>query len=142
MKRVLPLVLAFLLGLAVAAGSQNILAPSTSAQAASQRAPDAVAIDPDHHNVVMENDHARVFEVRASHGARSPMHSHPPLVLVSVGSGRGKLTTPDGKSAILDLRPGQVLWLENVQHSWELLSGDLHIVAVEVKSAAKAAATK
>jgi quercetin dioxygenase-like cupin family protein len=142
MKRILSLAAAFLLGVMVTAGSQNIFATKASAQAASQKAPDAVAIDPDHHNVVMENDHARVFEVRASHGARSPMHSHPPLVLVSVGSARGKLTTPEGKSTILDLRPGQVLWLENVQHSWELLSGDLHIVAVEVKSAAKAAAAK
>jgi hypothetical protein len=65
------------------------------------------------------------------------MHTHPSLVLVSVGAARAKLTFPDGKSSILDLRPGQVLWLENPEHSWELLAGELHVVAVEVKSAQK-----
>jgi hypothetical protein len=65
------------------------------------------------------------------------MHTHPSLVLVSASSVRVKLTLPDGNSSMLDLRPGQVMWLENAEHSWELLSGDLHIVAVEVKSAQK-----
>jgi hypothetical protein len=105
--------------------------------AAAQRAKDAVAIDPDVHHVVMENEHVRVFEARAAHGRKSPMHTHPSRVLVSVGSARVKLTLPDGKTQMLDLRPGQVLWLENAEHSWELLGGDLHVVAVEVKSAQK-----
>ena len=126
MKRYVGIVLGFLVGVALLA--------------AAQKAKDAVAIDPDNHNVVLENAHARVFEVRAAPGRKSPMHSHPPLVLVSVGSARAKLTLPDGKTSILDLRPGQVLWLENPEHSWELLAGDLHVVAVEVKSAQKSAA--
>jgi hypothetical protein len=108
--------------------------------AAAQRARDAVAIDPDVHNVVLENEHVRVFEARASHGRKSPMHTHPSLVLVSVGSARVKLTVPDGKTSILDLKPGQVMWLENPEHSWELLAGDLHVVAIEVKSAQKSPA--
>ena len=111
-----------------------------AALAAAQKAPDAVIIDPDVHHVVMENDHVRVFEARAAAGARSPMHSHPPFVLVSLGSARVKLTLPCGETQILDLRPGTVLWLEDAEHSWELLAGQLHVVAVEVKSvrAAKA----
>lgn len=126
MKRYVGITLSFLVGVVL--------------MAAAQRAKDAVAIDPDNHHVVLENAHARVFEVRAAPGGKSPMHSHPPLVLVSVGSARAKLTLPDGKTSILDLRPGQVLWLENPEHSWELLAGDLHVVAVEVKSAQKSAA--
>jgi quercetin dioxygenase-like cupin family protein len=123
MKRYVGIVLSLLVGIAL--------------MAAAQRAKDAVAIDPDNHNVVLENAHARVLEVRAAPGRKSPMHTHPPLVLVSVGSARVKLTLPDGKTSILDLRPGQVLWLDNPEHSWELLGGDLHVVAVEVKSAQK-----
>jgi hypothetical protein len=107
-----------------------------------QKAKDAVIADPDVHNVVMENDHVRVFEARAAHGAKSPMHSHPPLVLVSVGSARVKITSPDAKTSILDLRPGQIIWLDGVEHSWELLAGDLHVVAIEVKSATKPPVTK
>lgn len=107
-----------------------------SAFAARAQAPeDAVAVDPDHHHVIMENDRVRVFEVLAKPGDRSPMHSHPSLVLVSLDKARLRMTAPDGKSSIFDLNPGQVLWIENAQHSWELLAGQIHLVAVEVKAA-------
>ena len=106
-----------------------------AALAASQKPPDATIVDADVHHVVLENEHARVFEARAAAGARSPMHSHPPFVLVSLGSARVKLTLPGGDKQILDLRPGTVLWLEGAEHSWELLAGELHVVGVEVKSA-------
>ena len=72
------------------------------------------------------------------------MHSHPPFLLVSLGTTRVRFTYPDGKTQILDLRPGTLVWLDGVEHSWELLAGELNVVAVEVKSAkaAKAAKTK
>lgn len=127
MRKFLLLLFAFCLGIA-------------AALAAAQKPPDAVVIDPDVHHVVMENEHVRVFEARAAAGARSPMHSHPTFVLVSIGSARVKLTLPGGETQILDLRPGTVLWLENAQHSWELLAGELHAVGVEVKSAQAAKA--
>ena len=123
MRRCLVVVLSCLVGMALVATAQ--------------KSGDAVAVDADVHNVVLENEHVRVFEARAAPGRKSPMHSHPSLVLVSVGSARVKLTLPDGKSSILDLRPGLVLWLENPEHSWELLAGELHVVGVEVKSAQK-----
>ena len=48
---------------------------------------------------------------------------------------------PDGKKVIFDTYPGQVLWMpDGMQHSWELISGDLRVVAVEVKSAQAAKA--
>ena len=100
-----------------------------------QKAKDATIVDPDVHQVVFENDHVRVLEARAAHGYKSPMHSHPPLLIVSIGSARIKFTSPEGTKQILDLRPGMVLWLDGVEHSWELLAGEVHVVAVEVKSA-------
>ena len=106
------------------------------ATAAADTPPDAVTIDPDVHHVLLDNEHVRVFEARATHGATSPMHSHPPFVFVSLGTARVKLTQPDGTKVIFDTWPGQVLWMpDGMQHSWELLSGDLRVVAVEVKSA-------
>lgn len=101
--------------------------------AQAQKAPDAVAIDPDHHHVILENDRVRVFEVLADKGARAPMHSHPPFVLVSLGQARLRMTMADGKKVIFDLKPGQVLWMEDVEHSWELIAGQGHVIAVEVK---------
>jgi|GEM_PF-651383 len=104
--------------------------------AISRPAADPVTVDPTHHHVIFENDHVRVFEVLASPGERSPMHVHSPFVLISLDRARARLTLPDGNSAILDLHPGQALWLEDAAHSWELLSGQLRVIGVEVKAAA------
>lgn len=129
MRRKLGLLIAFILGVGLAT-------------ALAQKSKEATVVDPDVHHVVLENEHVRVFEARAGAGARSPMHSHPPFVLASLGSARLKLTLPDGSKEILDLRPGQVLWMENAEHSWELLAGNAHVIGVEVKSAARPAAAK
>jgi quercetin dioxygenase-like cupin family protein len=122
MKRSLSLVVAFLLGGAVSALTQG-------------GSRDAVAVDPAHHHVIMENARVRVFEVLAAPGDKSPMHTHQPLVAVSLSKARLRMTTPDGKTSIFDLNPGQVLWMENVEHSWDLLAGQVHLVAVEPKAA-------
>jgi len=119
MKRSLTLVLAFVLGAGVSGLTQS--------------SKDAVAVDPTHHHVIMENPRVRVFEVLAAPGDKSSMHTHPPLVAVSLSKARLRMTTPDGKSSIFDVNPGQAIWMENVEHSWELLAGQLHLVVVEVK---------
>jgi quercetin dioxygenase-like cupin family protein len=109
------------------------MAPLMAGQAA---APDAVAVDSDVHRVVLENEYVRVFDARAARGTRSPMHSHPPMVLTSLGEARFRITTPDDKSVVADLNPGQVMWLgAPTEHSWELLVGELHAIGVEIKSA-------
>ena len=95
----------------------------------------AIDVDPDVHRMLMENEFFRVFDARASKGTKSPMHSHAPMVLVSVGKTRFRLTTPDGKTTILDLNPGQAFWVQDAKHSWELIAGELHAIGVEIKSA-------
>lgn len=108
---------------------------STSAD---ERAPDAVEIHPEVHHVLFDNEHVRVFRAIGTAGDTSPMHSHPPFVLVSLGQARLQMTLPDGEIAIVDLLPGEVMWLEDgLEHSWKMLSGEAHVIAVEVKSAAK-----
>ena len=110
--------------------------------AVTRKANDAVAMDPDVHNVLFENDHVRVFDGRAAKGRKSPMHSHPPFVFVSLGTARMNLALPDGKSVIFDTYPGQVIWMENAEHAWEILSGEAHVIAVEPKSAQRAPKAK
>jgi len=100
---------------------------------------DAVTVDPSHHAVVLENDHVRVIEAMAAPGDRSPMHTHPPLVLVSLGTGRTRMTVPGGNRVISDFHPGQVIWVPGAEHSWELLAGHPHVIAVEVKAARQSA---
>src|SRR4026208_1505409 len=104
--------------------------------ASAQKSQDAVIADPKVHNVLFENDHVRVFEARASYPASSPMPSHPPLVFIGLETGRAKMRLGDGKTVMLDLNPGQVLWLgDGMEHSWELVSGKVHVIAGGVKSA-------
>jgi hypothetical protein len=98
---------------------------------------DAVAVDPDVHHVILDNEHIRVFDARASKGTKSPMHTHPPMVLVSLDRTRFRMSLPDGASTIFDLNPGDVRWVEGAHHSWELLAGELHAIGVEIKSAQK-----
>jgi quercetin dioxygenase-like cupin family protein len=124
MKRRLSFAVPFLLGASVVQG---------------QRAPDAVAIDPTHHTVLFENNHVRVFRALVAPGARSPMHSHPRRVLVSLGNARLRFTLPDGTNPIFDLHPGQVLWMDSDEHAWEMVSGQAHVIGVEVKAAMRAA---
>lgn len=97
---------------------------------------EATLVDPESHTVVFENEHVRVIENISAPGKTSPMHTHGSMVLVSIGLARLKLTLPDGQDIIFDLRPGQVLWMDNPEHAWEMLAGQLHVIAIEVKSAA------
>ena len=110
--------------------------------AVTRKGNDAVAVDPDVHHVLLENDHVRVFDGRAAKGRKSPMHSHPPFVFVSLGTARLSLALPDGKNVLLDTYPGQVMWMQDAEHSWEMLSGEAHVIAVEVKSAQRAPQAK
>jgi hypothetical protein len=107
-----------------------------------QEVKDATIADPDVHQVTLDNDHVRVFRALATAGHKSPMHSHPPMLIVSLGTARMRVTQADGKQQILDLAPGAALWIDGAVHSWELLAGELNVVGVEVKAAKAAKAAK
>ena len=110
------------------------------APAAAEEIQDATIAASGAHSVVMENEHVRVISALASAGHNSPMHSHPPAVVISLETARIKLTNSDGTEVILNLRPGTVFWSDGAEHSWELLAGEVNVVAGEVKSAKPAMA--
>ncbi len=110
------------------------LSEQTSASA--QKPQHATIVDPDAHQVLFENEHVRVIQARASHGWQSAMHSHQPMLVVNLGSGRQKVTWADGTTQIVDLNPGAVVWQAAAfDHTWELLAGEVNVILVEVKSA-------
>jgi len=106
---------------------------------AAQEVQDATIAAAEAHSVVLENEHVRVISALAAPGHNSPMHSHPPLVMISLGTARVKFTNADGSEQIANFRPGTVVWSDGGVHSWELLAGEVNVIAVEVKSAAEAA---
>jgi quercetin dioxygenase-like cupin family protein len=111
----------------------------SSAPAGAQEVADATIAAPAAHEVVLENEHVRVISAQASPGHQSPMHSHPPMVIISMDTARVRLTSPDGTETIISLRPGMVFWADSQAHEWELLSGEVNAIGIEVKSANSAA---
>jgi len=105
------------------------------ATAVAQKAKDATEVTPDTHRVAWENANVRVVEIRASSGQKIPLHSHPAHVLAVLSPARVKLTTTDGKSSVVEFRPGDALWSDGVEHSAEVLAGTVHLIMVEVKGA-------
>jgi hypothetical protein len=101
-----------------------------------QKPQHAAIVDPDAHQVLFENEHVRVIHARASHGWESAMHSHLPMLVVNLGSGRQRVTWADGTTQIVDLNPGAVVWQGDAfDHAWELLAGEVNVILVEVQSA-------
>jgi hypothetical protein len=110
---------------------------TTGSAYADEHSRDAVLIDADSHQVVFENEHVRVIKNHSSPGKTSPMHTHGSILVVSLEHTRLRMSVPEGDPFILDLHPGQVLWLDDPEHSWEVLAGQLHVIGIEVKSATK-----
>ena len=98
---------------------------------------DAVAVDPKHYKVELENDKVRVVRITYDGvGDKSVMHQHPPGVGVLLTDGKSKFTYPDGKSENMEMKAGQILWFgEQWEHLPENLEdGHFEVVYVEIKS--------
>ena len=99
------------------------------------QAPDATEVDPIGHNIVFENEHVRILEVRSHSGQQLPMHSHPPRVVIPVGSYRMRSVDSSGAASTVDRRPGEAIWVDREEHEAEVLIGPTHVIEIEVKSA-------
>jgi quercetin dioxygenase-like cupin family protein len=82
-------------------------------------AEDPVAVAGHVYKTLLENDQVRVLEVTIKPGEKTEMHSHPDMVAYILNDGRWKFTHPDGTSVELEGTPGQVIWLEAVEHLTE-----------------------
>src|SRR4051794_32850957 len=79
-------------------------------------AQDPVKLSPSMYRVLLENDEVRVLEFRAKPGQAEGVHSHPAMTVYDVSGGRIKLTTPDGKSQVLDGKAGTAVWSPPTTH--------------------------
>lgn len=81
---------------------------------------DALTAAPGAYRLLLENPRVRVMEVRLKPGQKAPMHNHPNDHVVYVKyDARFKLSSPDGKDSVIDLKAGQALWLEAGPHETE-----------------------
>lgn len=86
---------------------------------------DAIAVAPDMHTVLLDNDRVRVLEYAGGPGDRAEMHSHPDNVVYHLeGSCRARATGPDGQAREFDVEPGMCLWSPASAHIFEFVSGE------------------
>ncbi len=69
--------------------------------------PDVLKAAADAYGMLLENESVRLMEIRLKPGQKAPMHNHPNHHVVYVkNDARLKLSFPDGKDAVFDLKAG------------------------------------
>ena len=97
---------------------------------------DAVALDPQHNVMILDNEQVRVFRSWREPGATEPMHEH-------VGAGRAvvlltdlhaKVRMPDGKSVDQEGKAGDLFWTGPITHAAKNVgTAKFEMIVVEVK---------
>ncbi len=98
---------------------------------------DPVTTNPDHYQVVFENDRVRVLRYADRPGDRTTPHGHPDSVMVTLSGFRRRLHAQDGGQRDVELPAGMAGWLPAQQHAGENI-GDTatEVVFVELKEGA------
>src|SRR5262249_53501639 len=73
------------------------------------KAQNPAQFDPEHYKVLLDNEYVRVLDVRLKPGEKTPIHSHPNLVVYSLTGGAIKSTTADGKTTTVTTKAGRRL---------------------------------
>ncbi len=104
---------------------------------------DPLKVDPKHYKVDVENDQVRVIRFHLGPKESSPMHSHPPNVLVALKDGHVKVTGKDGKAREITRKAGDVTYRPAETHTVENLGDkEYESVVVELKHASAASTSK
>ncbi len=81
-----------------------------------------------------ENDHVRVLEFVSDPGDKEGWHFHPAFIVYVVTGGTLRITTPDGKSADIEFKDGDIRYREPVTHITENIGKtQLRAILVELK---------
>jgi len=96
---------------------------------------DAVNIAPDIHTVIFEDDKLRVLKVTVQPGAKAKMHWHPRNINYITGSSKLQFTKPDGSTAKVTFRGGEVTSSPEGSHAVENVGNTVVCtIQVEMKS--------
>jgi len=98
------------------------------------KAQDPAKVDPKHYKVIFNNPQVRILDVRLKPGEKTPMHSHPNLVVYSLTGGTIKSTTADGKTTTVTTKAGQAGWRNAQTHISENVGKtEIHALGIELK---------
>ncbi len=95
---------------------------------------DIIAIAPDQHEVIFENDHIRMLKVTVKPGDKVGLHRNPENVNYILRPGTLRLINPDSTSIDVDLTEGQVIPAPEGQHAVENVGdSEVQTICVEMK---------
>jgi uncharacterized RmlC-like cupin family protein len=96
---------------------------------------DPVKVDPKDYKVAFENDQVRVLHVKIGAGKSTPVHEHGlNRVVTYLSDQKIRVTTPDGKSDVVEHKAGDVTWAGPAKHKEENLNTTpFEVMVVELK---------
>jgi len=80
---------------------------------------DPVKLDSKHHIVVLENARVRVLHTILEPHVKSPLHQHPPYVVIYVTGLHTTMKLADGKLIDNRRKPGEIAWRDALTHETE-----------------------
>jgi quercetin dioxygenase-like cupin family protein len=87
------------------------------------QAQDAMSYGVKHLSVLAEDAKVRVLRYAPAKGDKTPMHSHPDMVVYVLKGGRVRYTLPDGTVSVTEMKTGQNILRAPVTHADEALDG-------------------
>lgn len=116
--------------------SSLLLVAAVCLLASAAFAQDPAKVDSQHCKVEFENAQVRVLHWKTGPHEKSPMHSHPAFVAISLTNGHERFTFPDGTTKEQVVKAGEATWSSAVTHASENLSDEPEdIIQVELKPA-------
>jgi hypothetical protein len=86
------------------------------------------------YRMLLENGHARVYDIRIAAGTSEPQHTHQDRVVIGLSGAQLKHLLPDGQSVDSNLKTGEVAWRRGQTHIGQNVGKtDLWAIAVEPK---------
>jgi quercetin dioxygenase-like cupin family protein len=97
-------------------------------------AQDPLKVDRKHYKLEFENDDVRVIRIRYAPGEKSVMHGHPKSVTVFLTDCAGRFTYPGGKTEDFNVKAGQTMFFDAVEHLPESRSKKpFELIQIELK---------
>ncbi len=100
--------------------------------ASAAQAQDAMSYGVKHLTVLAEDAKVRVLRYAPAAGDKTPMHSHPAMVVYVLKGGRVRYALPNGTVSITEMKTGQTILRDPATHADEALD-PVEAILVEIK---------
>jgi quercetin dioxygenase-like cupin family protein len=110
----------------------------TLVASSSSSAQDVATVAPDVYKVILENEKVRVLKGHFDPGDSVAVHSHPDHFVYALSGGTLRLNHAGKESSVVNIEPGQVMWIPAEAHSARNIGKTaLEFVVTELKGLAK-----